>query len=50
MNVIGIWMESNGIEPLGGSLGNEAWKGATTKKFRELQRKLRAHMANGNGN
>jgi len=36
-------MEYNEIEPLWGSLWNEAWNGATTKKFRELRRKLRTH-------
>jgi len=40
-------MEYNEIEPLWGSLWNEAWKGAATKKFWELRRKLRAHMGHG---
>ena len=47
MNGIGIWMEYNEIEPLWGSLWNEAWNGATTKKFRELRRKPRAHIGHG---
>jgi len=47
MNGIGIWMEYNEIEPLWGSLWNEAWNEDTTKKFRELRRKLRAHIGHG---